>query len=177
MKLIKIFACILLFCAITVSAAAAAIEDESAAPLFGEFMTFDIYGEPITYEIFADAKLTLVNLWGTYCPPCIHEMPFLGELSREYAEKDVAIVGIVIDVGDTASLELAKRIVSDTNADFTHLLIADAMTGALNDVLYIPTTFFVDSQGRQVGEMIIGGHDKDEWAALIEEYLALLISE
>ena len=176
MKYIKIFACILLFCAIAASAAAEAAE-ESAAPLFGEFKTYDIYGEPITYEIFADAKLTLVNLWGTYCPPCLHEMPFLGELSREYAEKDVAFVGIVIDVGDADSMELAKQIVTDAGADFTHLLIAEAMTNALNDVLYIPTTFFVDSQGQQVGEMIIGGHDKDQWAELIEQYLALLTSE
>jgi len=173
MKYLKVLACILLFCAIAASAAA----EEAVTPLFGEFKTFDIYGEPVTYEIFADAKLTLVNLWGTYCPPCIHEMPFLGELSREYAEKDVAFVGIVIDVGDADSLELAKRIVSDADADFTHLLIAEAMNDALNEVLYIPTTFFVDSQGQQVGEMIIGGHNKDQWTELLEAYLALLTSE
>jgi thiol-disulfide isomerase/thioredoxin len=177
MKRIQIFIVFLLFCVLAVSAAAEAAEEVSAAPLFGEFKTYDIYGEPFTYEIFADSDLTLVNIWGTYCPPCINEMPYLGELSREYAEKNVAIVGIALDVYDAGSLELAREIVSGAGADFIHLLTAEAMTDALADVLYIPTTFFVDSQGRQVGEMIIGSREKEVWAELIEQYLAMLTSE
>jgi hypothetical protein len=104
-------------------------------------------------------------------------MPFLGELSREYAEKNVAVVGIVLDIDGPDTLELAKEIVTDAVADYTHLLVAEAMADALAAVQYIPTTFFVDSQGRQVGELIIGSREKDEWAELIEEHLALLTGE
>ena len=64
-----------------------ATDKESAANgLFGAFETQTHYGIPVTEEIFTQADLTMVNIWGTFCGPCIREMPDLGELADEYAE-------------------------------------------------------------------------------------------
>ena len=43
------------------------------------FTAKDLDGNTVTEEIFAEKDLTVVNIWGTFCPPCIAEMPELGE--------------------------------------------------------------------------------------------------
>ena len=47
-----------------------------------DFTTTTITGETVTNEIFAAKKITVLNIWGTFCPPCIAEMPELGKMAR-----------------------------------------------------------------------------------------------
>ena len=57
-----------------------------------EFTGEDLEGNKVdSKELFAKAKVTMINVWGTFCSPCIMEMPDLGELSREYADKDFQV--------------------------------------------------------------------------------------
>ena len=130
--------------------------------IFGTFKSETLEGEAVSDEIFSKADLTMVNIWGTFCGPCIREMPDLGELSREYADKGVQIVGLVSDVGK-AKDEKAEEIVSTTKADYTHIIASqDLMTGILGSVNVVPTTIFVDKEGNQVGDVYSGARDKDE---------------
>ncbi len=139
--------------------------------IFGTFESETLEGEAVSDEIFSRADLTMVNIWGTFCGPCIREMPDLGELSREYADKGVQIVGLVSDVGK-AKDEKAEEIVSTTKADYTHIIASqDLMTGILGSVNVVPTTIFVDKEGNQVGDVYSGARDKDEWAGIIDELL------
>lgn len=142
------------------------------------FQTQDIYGNTVNQDIFKDYTLTLVNVWGTYCGPCLEEMPDLGELHEEYEPKGVNLVGIVIDVQDENmeimedQRELAKEITSGTGADYTHLLITEEMIDSvLNQFDAIPASFFVDSDGNIVSEFYIGSRSKKDWADIIETTL------
>ena len=45
-------------------------------------------------------KVLVVNFWATWCAPCVAEMPGLEKIQREYADRNVAIVGIGIDDQD-----------------------------------------------------------------------------
>ena len=47
------------------------------------FEGYDMDGNAVSSEIFAESKLTMVNVWATYCNPCMREMPGLGELANE----------------------------------------------------------------------------------------------
>lgn len=50
------------------------------------YLTFTaktVDGEEMTSEILADSKLTMLNIWATYCNPCLEEMPYLGEIATE----------------------------------------------------------------------------------------------
>ena len=60
---------------------------QTSKNVFGSFTSETLEGTEITQDIFAEADLTMVNIWGTFCGPCIREMPELGEISREYGEK------------------------------------------------------------------------------------------
>ena len=140
------------------------------------FDTADLYGEEVNESIFQDYSLTLVNVWGTFCGPCLEEMPYLGEIHEEYEPQGVNVVGIVIDIQDEDlkvdedQRELAKEIVQDTGAEYTHLVISeDMIDSVLSQFDAIPASFFVDSDGNIVSEFYIGSKSKEEWVDIIEE--------
>jgi thiol-disulfide isomerase/thioredoxin len=132
-------------------------------------------------KIFTKHSLTMVNVWATFCQPCIGELPELGELSADYkkSKADFQIVGIVIDAIDedgnvsADQVSLAKEIITETKADYLHILPSDdLLKGMLADVSAVPTTFFFDKNGKQVGEAIMGAQSKADWTKTIDERLA-----
>lgn len=149
-------------------------EDEADKnEILGEFETKTLDGKDVDQDIFAGADLTMVNIWGTFCGPCIREMPDLGELSREYADKGFQMVGIISDVSQPED-ETALEIVDKTDADYTHLVIpedANMQYRILKNAQVVPTTIFLDKNGNQVGETYPGAKSKKQWAAVIDEML------
>jgi len=142
--------------------------------LFGVFNSQTLEGEEVTEEIFANADLTMVNIWGTFCGPCISEMPDLGEISREYADKGFQIVGMLCDVMEPGD-ETALEIVGETKADYTHIIASEDLTmNVLQYVSSVPTTVFVDKEGNLVGEVYAGARDKTTWELIINQNLALV---
>lgn len=146
---------------------------------FMEFEAENLEGETVTQDIFKDKKLTMINIWGTFCGPCIEEMPFLGELNQEYADKDFQIVGVVADSLDQdmnidpAQVEKAQEMVKETGASYLHILPSrELVEKKLVYTQMIPETIFVDSTGQQIGDRIIGSKDKAGWSAAIDEKLA-----
>lgn len=147
--------------------------------IFGEFKTKTLDGKDVNQDIFAEADLTMVNIWGTFCGPCIREMPDLGELSREYADKGFQMVGIVSDVSQPED-ETALEIVDKTEADYTHLVIpadANMQYRILRNAQVVPTTIFLDKNGNQVGETYPGAKSKKQWTAVIDEMLEKVQNE
>ena len=63
-----------------------------------DFVGTDIEGNVVTSDIFSQSKLTMVNVWATYCNPCLSEMPGLGELADEYDAEEFRIIVIISDV-------------------------------------------------------------------------------
>jgi thiol-disulfide isomerase/thioredoxin len=139
------------------------------------FQTKDIYGNDVNQDIFKDYSLTLVNVWGTFCGPCLEEMPYLGELQKEYEPKGVNIVGIVVDVQDEDmqiiddQIKLARDIADRTGANYTHMIVSNEMIDSvLNKFDAIPASFFVDKYGNIVSEFYVGSRSKKDWVDLIE---------
>lgn len=145
-----------------------------AAPSVGEFKTLDLSGGEITQEVFKDAELTLINFWGTYCPPCIEEMPLLAKLGDEY-EGRVQVVGVPIDVDfskpDSAEYKKALEILDKAGATFKNIQPSGDIVEFLKTMQYVPTSFFVDSEGNPVGDVVIGP-DEEKYRSIIETYLA-----
>lgn len=79
------------------------------------FKTIDTEGRDVDQSIFKNAKLTMINVWTTWCGPCKAEMPDLAKLaSNEFKDMDVQIYGILADVDSTDTdeddLALAKSL-------------------------------------------------------------------
>lgn len=139
--------------------------------VFGEFTSQTLSGEDADQEVFAQADLTMVNIWGTFCGPCIREMPDLGELNKEYADKGFQIVGMISDVNAPENKD-ALDIIEATGADYTHLILSqDLYINYLSGVQSVPTTIFVDKNGNQVGNVYSGSKSKADWTEIIEKML------
>ena len=57
--------------------------EEEAAPIYITFEGKNLEGNVVSQDIFSQSRLTMVNVWATYCNPCLNEMPGLGELAAE----------------------------------------------------------------------------------------------
>ena len=92
-----------------------------------DFVGTDIEGNVVTSDIFSQSKLTMVNVWATYCNPCLSEMPGLGELADEYDAEEFQIIGIISDVVEGEEQELAEDLIERTQAGYTHLLLNESI--------------------------------------------------
>ncbi len=153
-------------------------ETETAAAIqvtgekFPQFSAVNLSEETVTNDIFAQKKITVINIWGTFCPPCIGEMPELGEWARNMPA-DAQIIGIICDVNgneDFQTIDAAKQILREANANFVNLIPNAAIFEYLQKVDAVPTTIFVDAQGNLIGEPVIGA-DVDSYKQRVEEYL------
>lgn len=134
----------------------------------------DMEGNPVSSDTFSESRLTMVNVWATYCSPCLNEMPELGELAGEYDPEDFQIIGIVSNVpedADEEKLELVEALIKQTSADYPHLLLNESLNdGLLADVTAVPTTFFFDAKGKLL-DTVIGAKDKASWKEMIDGFL------
>ena len=145
----------------------------------GKFETKGIDGKDYTEKVFSDYDLTLVNIFTTWCSPCVNEIPELEKLYEEMKDKGVGVVGVVLDtVGDDgkqddATVKKAGVLQEKTKASYP-FLIPDStmMNGRLNGISAFPETFFVDKDGNIVGETYSGSHSLDEWKKIVEKELA-----
>lgn len=146
---------------------------------FGFLKGQTLDGKAVDGEIFKEAKLTVVNVWGTFCSPCIGELPHLGEIAEEYQGKGVQMIGVVADVYnqdsqlDETVVNDAKDIVKETKSDYMHIIPdLDFCRVILSNMSAFPTTYFVDSEGNFVGKAVVGAMDKAGWIETIDAVLA-----
>ena len=140
--------------------------------------TLDLYGNPVDSEIFKDYEITIVDVWGTYCSPCIKAMPVLASLHEKYEDKGVNVIGIVIDIQNkdlspkAEGLVTAMDITQRTGADFTHILASkNIISSVVRNISAIPASFIVDSEGNVITKILYGGHSLEQWEELINEYI------
>lgn len=154
------------------SAPSTKAEAQSLAAKFPQFATKNLAGETVTNEIFAQKKITVVNIWGTFCPPCIAEMPDLGVLAKNLPA-DAQLIGIVCDAqsaADNQTLDAAKKILAEANANFPNLIPNAELSNFLQNVYAVPTTIFVDAQGNLIGEPVIGA-DVESYRQRVKDFL------
>lgn len=141
----------------------------------GEFSMEDINGETYTQEMFAEYDLTMINVFTTWCSPCVSEIPDLEKIDREMEDQKVQVVGIVLDIGGSAdeeTIEKAKLLAEKTGASYP-FLIPDAgyLNGRLAGISAVPETFFVDKEGNIAGETYSGSRSFEDWKSIVEKEL------
>jgi thiol-disulfide isomerase/thioredoxin len=90
-------------------------------------------------------KAVLLNFWATYCGPCKIEMPWFVELQKEYGPQGFQIIGVAMD---DASTEDIAKFAKDMGVNYPILLGKDSVADSYGGVSVLPTTFFVDRDGK-----------------------------
>lgn len=148
-------------------------EPETSGGILSAFTAEDLQGNAVDQTVLQGHKLTMVNVWATYCSPCIAEMPDLGALSEKYATRGVQMIGLVSDVQDASGsisptqVALAEDIIAQTGANYLHIVPTDGLNYLMYQISAVPTTFFVDETGKQIGGTYVGAKSLDEWAEII----------
>ena len=138
-----------------------------------EMPVFDLSEKEVRLgDMIAQNKVTMLNFWGTFCGPCIREMPDLGELEREYKDRGFEILGLTSDIVDgsgaiqKALVEDAEGIIADTKITYPVLITSRELL-EYGEITVLPTTYFVDSEGNMLGDPLLGSRSKEDWERII----------
>lgn len=78
-------------------------ENSVAVQLSPSTVFFDEAGQKMTLDAFK-GKYVLINLWATWCPPCVVELPSLDNLQAKLKDKNFQVVAISMDRSDMATI-------------------------------------------------------------------------
>lgn len=152
---------------------ATAIELEKMPIENFDFQTMDILDGNVikSEEFYKEKPLTLVNVWGTFCGPCKEEMPDLAKLYDEYKDK-MNFLGVVVDTNVSMDTNVgeAQKIIKDSGVNYKNIMPNPTTEDTLVNITAMPTTFFVNSDGKVLGGFV-GKADKDSLKATIDKIL------
>lgn len=135
---------------------------------FVSFEGVDFSGNDVSNDIFMENELTLINVWGTNCGPCLDEIPYLQELNDELADEGFQVIGFL--TGGESYKEEGVEILDMLDADYMNLIIPEEVFSKLG-IQYIPTSFLVDKEGKVVEKRIVGALTKEAYLEKINKYL------
>ena len=146
-------------------------ESDKEDKKFPEFSAKTVSGEDISSDLFKDSKLTVVNVWGSWCGPCVQEIPELQKLYESMKDKDVNVIGLAQDAG--TDLDAVKEIIDKNKVTYQNIVPEGATEDFVMSIMAFPTTFFVDSDRNIVG-VIQGGRNLEAFTAAVEGVLEKL---
>lgn len=119
-----------------------------------QFTSTTATGEAISSHIFGDYDLTVINVWATWCGPCVNEMPDLEELHNMLPD-NIQFITVCEDFQRNEAT--ANAILEASNATFQTIVANEEVTNSLlSGLLAFPTTYFVDREGNFVGNPMQG---------------------
>ena len=92
-------------------------------------------------------KAVLLNFWATWCQPCKIEMPWFEDLQEQYGSQGFQVVGIAVD---DASKEDIAKFAKEIGVNYPILLGKEAVGTAYGGVPFLPSSFFIDRDGKIV---------------------------
>lgn len=146
-------------------------ESDKEDKKFPEFTAKTVSGEDISSDLFKDSKLTVVNVWGSWCDPCVQEIPELQKLYESMKDKDVNVIGLAQDAG--TDLDAVKEIIDKNKVTYQNIVPEGATEDFVMSIMAFPTTFFVDSDRNIVG-VIQGNRNLEAFTAAVEGVLEKL---
>jgi len=99
-------------------------------------------------------QVVLLNVWATWCGPCVREMPGLQQLQDDYGDRGLTVVGASVDRGQ-AEREV-RRFLDERELTFTIVLDPDQDVALRFRTMGVPETFLIGRDGtieyRWIGE-------------------------
>ena len=142
----------------------------------------DFDGNALPEDLLAKDGVTMVNVWATFCNPCLAEMSHLEELNNEFkAEgKNFKVIGIAADILNDKgeinedSLALAKEILSKIGVTYQNMIPSnDLQNDTLSKVTAYPTSFFLNEDGKVI-KTVMGATTKEDWTRIANELIESL---
>ena len=131
-------------------------EEDKVAADYG-FTLIDTEGQRIPFKEYEN-KVVFINIWATWCPPCVEEMPSMEKLYQELKDEDFEILAVSIDAsGAKTVIPFMKK----HKLSFPALNDTKGAIKSLYQTTGVPESFIINKDGIIV-EKIIGPRD---WAS------------
>jgi peroxiredoxin len=146
-----------------------AVEEREPIDLSGTFKTLDGEDVPLI-DSDLESQVLFLNLWATWCLPCLEEMPAMASLYEELSDQGLAMVAI-----SNEDPEVVRQFLEEHPYPFTILLDPEDTLALRLEVMALPTTFIVDRQGR-IALRQLGSFSWDS-PAMIEQFRPFLADD
>lgn len=145
--------------------------------LFASFNAEDLNGDAQTQELVLKNRLTLVEVWGTYCTSCKATIGDTEKVYEKYRGKGVGVIGIVVDLTDEEGniddqkVAAARKIADDKGIKFTNISVPGEVAPALQSISVIPSYFLLNDKGEAVSPVYDATKSVSEWSEIIDKKL------
>jgi peroxiredoxin len=114
-----------------------------------------------------NGKYVLLNLFASYCPPCMVELKVFQRLQETCGQRGLQIISLMID---KEGASLLPRIVSSRNLTYPVGLANSEVFRIFSDFSITPTTYLLDPKGQRI-EKFVGYHNYKEWIDSLTKYV------
>jgi thiol-disulfide isomerase/thioredoxin len=140
-------------------------------PFEFDFDLEDVNGKRMSKTDFA-GKVLIIDIWGTWCPPCRMEIPHFMALNSQYGDQGLQVIGLNYEqIGDK---EQAARVVREfcktQGVDYPCGLITQRIKRQIPGFGTFPTTLFLDRTGK-VRLKAVGYHSLPLLQVVVERLL------
>jgi peroxiredoxin len=135
----------------------------SSAP---RYRATSLAGDTVELTSFA-GDVVLLNIWATWCRPCVVEMPSLQRLHEELRDRGLRVIAVSVDapLGIIGSFGEpggdVRRFVADHGLTFTVLHDPSGRIQSDYQVTGLPTTYIIDRAGR-IQQKLLGARSWDD---------------
>lgn len=150
----KKFLILLLAAVLAVGILASGCSSSPSGRQLSSFRAVTLDGGTFTEADIAAKDVTIINFWGTFCSPCIAEMPDLAAFAKALPD-NVQLITVCIDAAGSA--QAAQALLDQAGYEGVTLVGGDGdFQTVLEEIQAVPTTIFLDAKGNQVGSEILG---------------------
>ena len=142
-----------------------------------EYTAFDLDGDSVSLSAYR-GDVVLLNLWATWCAPCLKEMPALQRLHEQLSRDGLRIVAVSVDAPPSLSNPLGQLgsdiedFISRFGLTFTVLRDPSGKIQRVYQSAGLPSTYIIDRTGR-IRRKVMGAREWDD-PTFADEIRALL---
>ncbi len=129
---------------------------------------YDLDGAPVALSDF-NGKVVLINFWGTWCVPCLQEIPELVQLSHQFTAQQMNVVGIAVESGTPQTI---RTFIAKQGMNYPIFMSELNVVKAQFQVVGFPTSLLIDRQGG-IRKRYFGPQTVEQLTQDIQHLLAL----
>ncbi len=140
-----------------------------AKPISNDFTFYNKDGKELRLSDYK-GNVILLNLWATWCAPCVAEMPSLDKLKELMANEKVQVIAVSVGKDNVDKIKLFYKKHEITNLEIFH----DKDKTIYNTIRFhgLPTSILIDKEGNEIGRLNGDANwSSDEAVSFINSYL------